>query len=454
MKCAWCGTASQTESPVWSNTLGHVASPKLDSGLATYDGTYAKAVRDVAANISGGAFVAGASWPTVWVRDASYAIDLGCGLSHPSVSLATLRGVAADGVWAQDRSAHFGGWPRLTDSIVGAVGAWACYVATGDVDFLRWSHSVTRASLDRAVFDGELFPGCASFMESNSGYPPRFAFRGRAVGATRALSTNVLHYRGYTLAARSAELLGEDPEPFSLRAAAVKRAINERFWLPSQGRYAYYVSDRPSDRWEGLGTALALLWGVASDEMAEAIFRTVTPTSHGLPCLWPPYPVWKPWLVRDEYFYHNGMVWPFVQGYWGWAAAARGNVAVFAAELASLADLAGRAETFHEFYHPGTGRPGGSARQLWSAAGFLAMVHYGLMGMSFSGDEVRFRPVVPSCFSRLRLSDLRFRGLVLDITITGSGTHIESFSVDGVARADHALSATLAGPHRVDIALG
>jgi hypothetical protein len=435
------------------NILDRVAAPRLDSGLASYDSAYAKAVRDVAASISDGTFVAGESWPTVWVRDASYAIDLGCGLLHPSVARATLRRVASDGVWAQDRSAHFGGWPRLTDAIVGAVGAWACYVATGDVDFLRWSHSVTRASLARAVVDGELFPGCASFMESNSGYPPRFAFRGRAVGATRALSTNVLYYRGFVLAARAAALLGEDPSPFSVRAAALKQAINERFWLPSRGCYAYYLSDRPSDRGEGLGTALALLWGVASDEMAAAVFRAVTPTSHGLPCLWPPYPLWKPWLVRDEYFYHNGMVWPFVQGYWGWAAAARGNVAVFAAELASLTDLAGRAATYHEFYHPGSGRPGGSARQLWSAAGYLAMVHYGLFGLSFSGEEVRFRPVVPSCFSRVRLSGLSFRGLTLEVTVTGSGNHIESFAVDGVARADHAIPATLIGSHRVDITL-
>jgi glycogen debranching enzyme len=158
-------------------------------------------------------------------------------------------------------------------------------------------------------------------------------------------------------------------------------------------------------------------------------------------------------LVRDEYFYHNGMVWPFVQGYWGWAAAARGNVEVFATELAALTNLAGRAETYHEFYRPDTGRPGGSARQLWSAAGYLAMVHYGLFGLAFDGDEIRFRPVVPAGFSRLRLLDLRHRGLTLEITITGAGSHIESFAVDSVEQPVHAIPATLTGRHRVDITL-
>lgn len=426
--------------------------PTFTSGHASHDAAYAKAVRDISDDITGGAFVAGESWPTVWVRDAAYAIDLGAALTHSGIATATMRGVARDGVWHQDRAAHFGGWPRLTDAVVGAVGAWAAYTATGDENFLRWSQDVTRASLARAereIRDGGLFLGCASFMESNSAYPPRFAFRGRAVGATKALSTNVLHHRAYTLAARAARLLGEDPEPFASRATTLKQAINDRLW--QRDNYAYYEG---SDRWEGLGNALAVLWGIADDDQAQAIFRTVRPTAHGLPCLWPRYPLWRPWLLRDEYFYHNAMVWPFVQGYWAWAAAARGATDVFAAELASLADLAGRAPTFHEFYHPGTGRPGGSARQLWSAAGYLAMVHYGLLGLDVDHDEIRFRPVVPDGFTTLRLTDLRLRSLTLTVTVTGSGTRITAFAVDGQARDRHAVAATATGPHRVDIRLG
>jgi len=427
--------------------------PSLHSGRSRVDAAYAKAVRDVAGSVSNGTFVAGESWPSVWVRDASYAIDLGAGLVHPDVSRATLRGVAGGGAWVQDRAAHFGGWPRLTDAIVGAVGAWATYLATGDDDFLRWSQDITRVTLERAereVFDGGLFLGCASFMESNSGYPPRYAFNGRAVGATKALSTNVLHYRGYTVAARSATLLGQDPEPFHTKAAALRQAINDRLWLPEEGRYAYYedADGRLSDRWEGLGTALALLWGVADDDMAASIFRTVTPTRHGLPCLWPPYPLWKPWLLKDEYHYHNGTVWPFVQGYWGWAAAARGERHVFAQELTSLADLAAQAPTFHEFYR-GT-RPDGSARQLWSAAGYLALVHYGLFGISLDTNEIRFRPVVPAGFGELRLTGFTVRDLTLDITVTGTGA-VARCTVDGVER--EAVPTTLTGQHTVEITL-
>ncbi|MFI7673565.1 MGH1-like glycoside hydrolase domain-containing protein [Actinophytocola sp. NPDC049390] len=433
-----------------------MVTPALASGQRVHDAAYAKAVRDVANNVVGDVFVAGESWPTLWVRDAAYAIDLGAGLLRPDIARASTRAVAAAGRWEQDRAAHFGRWPNLTDAIVGTIGAWACYEATGDRDFLAWSHEVTRASLARAeqeVFDGGLFRGCASFMESNSGYPPRYAFRGRAVGATKALSTNVLHHRAYTIAAHAARVLGEDPGPFATRAAAVKDAINDRLWVPERGRYAYYedAAGGVSDRWEGLGTALALLWGVADDAQAATVFSTVRPTEHGLPCLWPKYPLWTRWLVRDEYHYHNGTVWPFVQGYWGWAAAVRGAVDVFTAELDALAGLASRAPTFHEFYR--AGRPDGSARQLWSAAGYLALVHHGLFGLRFAADRIGFAPTVPEGFGEVRLSNLPYRDLTLDVTITGTGTRITTFAVDDETRADHTVPVTLTGRHRVDITM-
>jgi glycogen debranching enzyme len=191
---------------------------------------------------------------------------------------------------------------------------------------------------------------------------------------------------------------------------------------------------------------------VADDEQAAAIFRAFTPAPHGLPCLWPRYPLWKPWLLRDEYFYHNGMVWPFVQGYWGWAAATRGAVEVLARELDTLANLAATAPTYHEFYHPDSGKPGGSARQLWSATGYLAMVHYGLIGLTPDTRELRFRPVVPPGFSRLRL-DLSYRNATLDITITGTGTTIGGFTVDGETQSDPAIPTTLTGRHQVEITM-
>jgi hypothetical protein len=396
------------------------------SGMTGFDEAYAKASRDIAGNLANGRFVAGKRWSTIWTRDSAYAIDLGVALSHPAQSQATLRERVSNGAWTQDPCRHFGGWPNLTDSIVGTIGAWATYLASGDTDFLRWSYDVTLASLARAESDARdsesgLFRGCSSFMESNSGYPFRFNHRGRLVGRTKALSTNLLYYRAYDIAARMAALLGHDGEPFAAKASELRATINTRFWVPEKGLYSYieYENGRLSSRMEGLGESLAMLWDVAGPERAREVLRHTPITEHGLPCLWPRY---LPWRVtwNDAHYYHNGMVWPFVQGYWAWAAARQGDVTAFARELSALAALAGRAPTFHEFYRPLTGRPDGSPRQLWSAAGYQAMIHHGLFGMTATESGLDLSPLLPEQFSQIALHGFRYRESTLDITITRS----------------------------------
>ncbi len=86
-----------------------------------------------------------------------------------------------------------------------------------DRDLLRPTYERTVNSLKRAERDAffrneGLFGGCSTFMESNSGYPKKYAMNGPMVAKTMALSTNLLYYRGYVIAARLARLLGEDPK--------------------------------------------------------------------------------------------------------------------------------------------------------------------------------------------------------------------------------------------------
>lgn len=435
----------------------------LATGHPLYDEAFAKARRDVTGNIVDGRLIAGQTWPQIWTRDSSYALDLGTGLGVPGVGMTTLRTMTTTDrlgeVWRQDPCRHFGAWPNLTDSIVGAVGAWATYLAGGDEDFLRWSFDVTRNSLARAERDAfdvgsGLFRGCASFMESNSGYPLRFRYRGTAVGRTKALSTNLLYFRGYQLAARMAGLIGEDGSSFADRATALREAVNRRLWSPARGLYAYYETEsgRQSRRMEGLGEALAVLWGVADQSQAKEIFKNVSITGYGIPCLWPRYLAWR-YYFNDANYYHNGMVWPFVQGYWAQAAAGRGAVDVFDAELAKLARSAQRSATFYEFYRPGNGQPDGSPRQLWSAAGYLSMIHHGLLGMSFDEEHVTFRPVVPAQFGRIKLDGFAYRDMVLDVEVVGAGTEVASVSVDGQPQPDHTLPIRTSGRRMVTVVM-
>lgn len=48
-------------------------------------------------------------------------------------------------------------------------------------------------------------------------------------------------FRGYELAAAAAKAAGADPEPYLQAAERIRRAMNDKLWLASQGHYAEYI---------------------------------------------------------------------------------------------------------------------------------------------------------------------------------------------------------------------
>jgi len=434
----------------------------FSSGIPAYDQAYEKARSVIAADVKDGKFLAGQNWAQVWTRDTSYSVEMACALLHPDVSKTTLLGltqsVAGLGeCWYQDKCGHFAGWPNLTDAIVGASGAWSLYLVTGDRELLRPIYDRTLLSLQRAerdAFDAKLglFRGCASFMESNSGYPKDYAMKGDRIAKTCALSTCLLYYRGYIVAANAGKLLGEDVRPLQEKAAKLKAAINAHFWLPDKGYYAYYLDENgvANARMEGLGEAFAILTGVADAKRAREILRSTPTTEWGFPCLWPQFDEWRDYKRDFAHYYHNGMIWPFVEGYWAWAASETKDVAVFGRELDALVKLSEKTNTFMELYRPEDGKPDGSPRQLWSASGFLSMIYHGLFGMNFTEDGVQFAPVVPDRFEQLSLQGVKYRSAEMNILVKGHGITVRQFKLDGKKQSP-LVPAASTGRHQIEI---
>jgi len=447
-----------------SRSAGAASAPfALASGLAVYDRAYEKARRVIAADVKDGKFLAGQNWAQVWTRDTSYSTELACAILHPEVAKTTLLDLTqqVDGIgecWYQDKCGHFAGWPNLTDAIVGASGTWSLYLVTGDRDLLRPLYDRTLRSLARAERDAfnaklGLFSGCSSFMESDSAYPRQYADNGKKLAKTCALSTCLLYYRGYLVAADAGELLGEDVKPLREKAGKLKDAINAHFWLPEKGYYAYYIdaAGKLDDRMEGLGEAFAILTGVADAKRAHQILAMTPTTPWGFPCLWPQYDEWRSYKTDFAHYYHNGMIWPFVEGYWAWAASESKDAKTFGRELDALVKLSEKSNTFMELYRPEDGKPDGSPRQLWSASGFLSMIYHGLFGIHFEQDGLRFAPVVPEKFKQISLSDFKYRDATLRIVVNGHGTEIDTFLLDGQQQNRPSFAATNRGEHTIEI---
>jgi len=150
-------------------------------------------------------------------------------------------------------------------------------------------------------------------------------------------------------------------------------------------------------RFDGLGSALALAFGIAfTGPLAERLLdcgeRLAAQTAAGLlPAFWPPVteedPAWAKLAenYRDHFsnrpgHYHNGGVWPMVSGWWGVALARHGRTDAARAVLDRLhtfnrLDAEGEEWGFYEYAPADAVAPYGTRHQAWSAAAVLLLHH-------------------------------------------------------------------------------
>lgn len=444
---------------LWARSLDLGAFPSVSSSQRLQDAIYRLSLEELRQLVrDDGALSAGAKWPGVWTRDVSLATILSLALVAPDAARASLLAkVDSAGRIIQDTGTG-GSWPVSTDRMVWALAAWEVYAATGDRAWLRRAYDVTRRSAEadlHAARDATsgAFNGESSFMDWREQSYPRW-MQPADIYTSQNLGTNVVHFAAQRALADMARALGEPAARWDSIATRTREALNVTLWQPDSGWFAQYrygrVSLARSPRAEGLGEALAIIYGAASAEQGQMVLRRAPVTRFGTPSFWP--------YIAGERLYHNATIWPFVTAYSTWAAADGGNTAAVQRGLDAATRTVALFLTNKENTVAATGHFEGTAlnsdRQLWSVAGTLAGTYRVLLGMRLEPERLAFRPMVPPSYGGERtLRGLHYRGATIDLTVRGFGNGVAEARVDGVHVASAEVPATLTGAHGVEITM-
>ena len=451
---------AKTTAAAWRQTLDTSGFPQYRSGHVLPDALYNLALEEGKGAVEpDGTFRTGKDWAGVWTRDISYSIILSQAILQPEAAKTSLLRKVKNGRIIQDTGTG-GAYPCSTDRLIWAVAAWEIYKVTGEESWLRQVYPIIRQSIqddEQNAYNPAtgLVRGESSFLDWREQTYPKW-MQPADIYQSENLGTNAVHFEANVVLGQMAEKLGETAaaEAARSRAARIKAGINQHLWLAEKGSYGQYRYGRLhpilSPRAEALGAGLSVLFGVANAERAAAVLANTPVMDYGIPCIYPQIPGIPP--------YHNNAVWPFVQSFWGLAAAEVGNEAAFLQSLAAVYRPAALFLTNKENFVASNGDFAGtqvnSSNMLWSLSGSLGLVYKGLFGMRFEADRLVFRPFVPQALAgERRLSNFKYRNAVLNIEMTGFGRGISSITIDGQPLPGAAVPATLSGPHELRIAL-
>ena len=433
----------------------------------------------------GPVIMAGLEYDSPWTRDATInSWNIGSFIV-PEVAKNTLMSRVSlinDSLIIMDKDNYW-------DAIIWCTGAWNHYLCTGDKDFLKKAYEVTRNTIqfyEKTEFNEKynLFRGLA-WSDGVSAYEGKYAQTGGSSAAIdwvksnpekkakrgfgipmMATSTNCLYYHSYIVADKMEKELKLESSGYVEKAKRIKSAINKYLWNEETGLYKFYFDDDEESNLEtAYGDALAIIFGIADDKQAELIFKNQYVTPAGVPCGWPPLIRYHPDSMT--FGRHNALVWPQIQGFWVEAAAKCRKEEALWHDFYRLAKHANRDRQFAEIYHPVTGEMYGgiqdyqgkiiswhaTERQTWAATAYIRMIIFGLVGINMDESSISFSPFLPQNLNGLKLSNLKYRGMNLNIEIIGSGYNVKKIVIDGEVKQSASLCNGLKDNHIVQIYL-
>lgn len=252
---------------------------------------------------------------------------------------------------------------------------------------------------------------------------------------TGSLYVNVL--RGALLSAvRSVrQQTGDSIMGLSDACYGVANAVNDALWIPNRGYYAAYEYCRPwsikTHMTDQYAQAMAMLYGIATQPMAQSITRRTPVTDTGVN-RWMPGP---PGSADSPDLPSMALL--------GIAAAREGDVNLLQSMFWSTVRLCGLEGVTDSW-------PGRSV----ASVSMLGLALRGIAGLQVGPGALTITPCIPpSMPDGLEIRNLRYAGSVLDLTVKGCGSQVTTFTVDGVAVPSCTFSAYLTGRHKIVVTM-
>lgn len=432
--------------------------PKLKSSNALHRAVYNMALDEMVNAVEPDTTLrTGKEWAGVWTRDVSYSIILSMAYMQPLASEISLRHkVTPDGRIVQDTGSG-GAWPVSTDRQIWTVAAWELYKVTGDKDWLRYAYPIVKRSLDDDLItvygeDG-LVRGETSFIDWREQSYPKW-MQTADIYRSEAMSTNMVHAIALRDASEMASVLGlkDEATHYAKLANELSQRINDTFWMDDKGYYGMYLYGRDNlimnPRAETLGESLAIIYDIAPAHRARTITESNPTTPYGAAIFYP--------QIADMPAYHNNALWPWVGAMWAIANAKTGNEQGTLQAIGSIVRPAALFATNKENFNLDNGDIAtelNSSNMLWCLSGNLALTYRILFGINYEKNGLRFAPFVPEALADTRtLEGFKYRKATLNITVSGYGSKIKSFRLNGKETKPF-VPADIKGVNNIEIVL-
>ena len=309
---------------------------------------------------------------------------------------------------------------------MGAVGLWDYYLATGDRSLLEDGYDVLRETMIEIEnrYNEEKGLVRAEQSTSNDAFP-------EPENAGYSLGSECYYMKAYDSMAKIEKLLhgeNENSKKWSKVSEQLREKIREEYWNDEAG---YFTSGPKGSEayekqiWETSGEEAAL-WDkfqIATPKQRREILNS------GIHTAMTPYGI-RLFPHRKERNHFVGPVWPVWESGFASAAAETQNKELLLTMLAQQMRTAVLHKNFHEVLEADTGKSWRWPGQLWHACGFAAQVLYGILGISYDEQGLRFQPCVPDAFKGLEIENLNYQSAKLTVKTSGVGT-VEYVIFDG-----------------------